>query len=242
MGSTSPYMGRSWSGSTAKLEDRGLTCMFVGYAEDHSSDCYRMWDPKTNSVHVTRDIIWLRRMFFNKTVFGNDDFIVTLPHPVTSINDGDFAAVDFDDDDASEKNSNIDEENGQNGSVSEAGESGTPHLENDNMVREVVTTTRSGRNVYAPQRLIAPTNFENGLQRLFELSMTNMGMNEVYDVEEMLLSGEMSTTREFGFVGMGIGGGFENTSDLHVLTYEEAMRTANHREWSDAVLEEHERM
>jgi hypothetical protein len=126
--------------------------------------------------------------------------------------------------------------------VSEAGESGTPHLENDNIVREVVTTTRSGRNVYAPQRLIAQTNFENGLQRLFELSMTKMGMNEVYDVEEMLLSGEMSTTREFGFVGMGIGGGFENTSELHVLTYEEAMRTANHREWSDVVLEEHERM
>jgi hypothetical protein len=149
--------------STAKLEDRGVTCMFVGYAEDHSSDCYRMWDPKTNSFHVTRDIIWLRRMFFNKSVFGKDDFIVTLPHPVTSVNDNDYAAVDFEDDDSIEKNRNNDEENGQNGSVSEAGESNTPQLETDNIVREVVTTTRSGRNVYAPQRLIAQTNFENGL-------------------------------------------------------------------------------
>jgi hypothetical protein len=32
---------------TAKLEDRGRTCMFVGYADDHSADCYRMWDPQT---------------------------------------------------------------------------------------------------------------------------------------------------------------------------------------------------
>jgi hypothetical protein len=79
--------------ATTKLEDRGVTCMFVGYAEDHSSDCYRMWDPKTNRVHVTRDIIWLRRMFFIKTVFGKDDIIVTLPHPVTNINDGDFRSV-----------------------------------------------------------------------------------------------------------------------------------------------------
>jgi hypothetical protein len=48
--------------------------------------------------------------------------------------------------------------------------------------------------------------------------MANMCMNEVYDVDEMLLSGEMSTKRECGFVGMGIGEGFENTSELHVLT------------------------
>lgn len=35
-----------------------------------------MWDPTTNRVHVTRDIIWLRRMFFGRpTELGEDEAI-----------------------------------------------------------------------------------------------------------------------------------------------------------------------
>jgi hypothetical protein len=43
-----------------KLADCGVQCMFVGYALNHEGDCYRMWDPLTQRVHVMRDIIWLR--------------------------------------------------------------------------------------------------------------------------------------------------------------------------------------
>lgn len=50
--------------TTSKLEDRGRQCMFVGYEPDHPGDCYRMWYPKTNKILVTRDVIWLHRMFF----------------------------------------------------------------------------------------------------------------------------------------------------------------------------------
>ena len=39
--------------------------MLVGYEQDHASDCYQMWYPETNKVIVTRDVIWLRRMFFS---------------------------------------------------------------------------------------------------------------------------------------------------------------------------------
>ena len=46
---------------TGKLEDRGVQCMFVGYAKDHAGDVYHMWDPDTNGIHETQDItIWLR--------------------------------------------------------------------------------------------------------------------------------------------------------------------------------------
>jgi hypothetical protein len=38
--------------------------MFVGYATDHAGDVYYMWNPKTNGFHVTRDIVWLKRMFY----------------------------------------------------------------------------------------------------------------------------------------------------------------------------------
>ena len=51
---------------TAKISDRGAACMFVGYATDHTGDCYRMWDPKTKRVHETRDVIWLKRMNYQQ--------------------------------------------------------------------------------------------------------------------------------------------------------------------------------
>jgi hypothetical protein len=47
---------------TPKLRDRGATCMMVGYALDHPGDTYWIWDPRTKNVHVTRDVIWFRRI------------------------------------------------------------------------------------------------------------------------------------------------------------------------------------
>jgi hypothetical protein len=51
--------------TTPKLHGRGVICMFVGYSPTHSGDTYRMLDWKTKRVHVTRDIIWLKHMFFD---------------------------------------------------------------------------------------------------------------------------------------------------------------------------------
>ena len=51
--------------STTKVEDRGVQCMFVGYALHHASDCYRMYNPKTKAILLSRDIIWLQQMFFD---------------------------------------------------------------------------------------------------------------------------------------------------------------------------------
>ena len=42
--------------ATSRVADRGVQCMFVGYALDHDGDCYRMWDPHTSRVHESRDI------------------------------------------------------------------------------------------------------------------------------------------------------------------------------------------
>jgi hypothetical protein len=51
--------------TTPKIADRGVQCMFIGYAKDHEGDCYGMWNPKTSGVHTTCDVIWLRRMFYS---------------------------------------------------------------------------------------------------------------------------------------------------------------------------------
>ncbi|KAL7563155.1 hypothetical protein ACA910_014434 [Epithemia clementina (nom. ined.)] len=46
----------------------------------------------------------------------------------------------------------------------------------------------------------------------------------------------------FCCVGAGLGGGIQNTQELHVLTYKEAMRTPDRDKWQQAVEEEYERM
>ena len=38
--------------------------MFVGYANNHAGDCYRMYNLVTSEVCETRDIIWCGRMYF----------------------------------------------------------------------------------------------------------------------------------------------------------------------------------
>jgi hypothetical protein len=40
-------------------------------------------------------------------------------------------------------------------------------------------------------------------------------------------------------IGAGIGGGFLNTSELHVMKFDEAMTKANKLHWDEAVLDEH---
>ena len=60
-----------------KVADRGVQCMFIGYALNHDGDCYKMWDPKTGGVHETRDVIWLKRFFFSEPI--NEDEFATIP-------------------------------------------------------------------------------------------------------------------------------------------------------------------
>ena len=52
--------------TTPKLNDRGTTCVFVGYSTDHARDCYDMWNPETGKVYQTHDVIWLRHMYYSK--------------------------------------------------------------------------------------------------------------------------------------------------------------------------------
>jgi hypothetical protein len=40
----------------AKLDDRSFKCFFVGYADNHARDAYRMYNPVTKRVIVTRDV------------------------------------------------------------------------------------------------------------------------------------------------------------------------------------------
>ena len=53
-----------------KLVDKGVHCILLGYLLDNASDCCRMWNSGTNGAYVTCDIIWLKIMFYQRTLLG----------------------------------------------------------------------------------------------------------------------------------------------------------------------------
>ena len=46
-----------------KLEERGRTVMFVGYADDPAGDVYRFIHIKKGQISLSRDVKWLNRVW-----------------------------------------------------------------------------------------------------------------------------------------------------------------------------------
>lgn len=82
------------------IANKGVQCMFVGYAKYHAGDVYIMYDPESNRGHITRDVIWLHRMFYEKVlnpeVHGGGVLTLVTKCPKESEAD---ASNDEDDDD-----------------------------------------------------------------------------------------------------------------------------------------------
>ena len=90
---------------------------------------------------------------------------------------------------------------------------------------ELITTTRSGREVFEQKRALYTEPDES-----------------VNTLCEICKSIKISTSPdEIIAIGAGIGGGFTNTQELHVMKYKEAMRTKDKNQWIKAVQEELDR-
>jgi len=179
--------------TTAKLADKGVQCMSIGYVTNHGGDVYRMWNPITNRVHNIRDVIWLKRMYFKPQDVANED------------------EVDVDEIIVEQKQSTGQVNGTENLTSEESLDSEERSIESEEESPMPITTTRSGRTVQPPPCLI----------------------------EEM---GGVQITNQVAGIGAGIGGGFENTNELRVMTYQEAMNTQDRDKWTKAVEEEHDRM
>jgi hypothetical protein len=61
---------------------------------------------------------------------------------------------------------------------------------------------------------------------------------------QMLCQGRnyMKSCHEIACVGAGIGGGFENTTELHTMKYDEAMNSEEAEQWKKSVEQEYQRM
>ena len=48
---------------SSATQDRGLKCIFLGYAEDHSGDVYRFYNMRTGKIILSRDVIWVNKTY-----------------------------------------------------------------------------------------------------------------------------------------------------------------------------------
>ena len=74
----------------SKLDDRGKTCMFVGYADDHSRDVYRFLNIHTKSIIISRDVRWLNIIWKNdrrKSIYARRQVELFLDEEEESIED-----------------------------------------------------------------------------------------------------------------------------------------------------------
>ena len=216
----------------SKLQDKGTTCMMAGYSGRHDAGTYRMYDAKTSRILISKDIRWLKRMYFKKA---------------SKVGKGDkYGSETAELSDAS-TTSNTDHED-------ETSEEEEKEAEPDNDEEAVAegenpwqTVTRSGRRSAPPTLYVAePASRSNTAgATMFSYAETNyynalMNMNDFDDSEVAALAGS-DTAEEVACVGAGVGGGFENTSELKVLKYNEAMKNPDKKKWEQAVQEEYER-
>ena len=74
----------------SKLDDRGKTCMFVGYADDHSRDVYRFLNIHTKRIITSRDVRWLNiiwKHYRRKSIYARKQVELFLDEEEKSIED-----------------------------------------------------------------------------------------------------------------------------------------------------------
>ena len=74
----------------SKLDDRGKTCMFVGYADDHSRDMYRFLNIHTKRIIISRDVRWLNiiwKHYRRKSIYARKQVELFLDEEEKSIED-----------------------------------------------------------------------------------------------------------------------------------------------------------
>ena len=56
----------------SKISDKGKKAFCVRYATDHAGDVYRMYDPNTKRIKISRDVRWMGK-------FNNEGYPIEIP-------------------------------------------------------------------------------------------------------------------------------------------------------------------
>jgi hypothetical protein len=217
--------------------------MFVGYSLDYTADCYEMWDPATSRVHQTRDVIWLNRMYYN--IIEQAENIVVEPdlepvivyHKQNPVINGPGEGENHEEAKNDDGNDDDDGDNGVHNLPDEFFDAETEQMVGSTPygIDVPTTSTRAGRISRPPPKLDETVTMAQAMNELaaeYKCEFTP-AEERFYDA--------MRELNEMALIGAGIGGGFVNTEELHVMNYNEAIKLEKDK-WDYAVEEEHDRM
>ena len=236
--------------TTPKILDRGVQCMFVGYALEHAGDCYRMWNPETNRVHESRDVIWLKQFYYAKPI-PEQELAVEL---ITFDYEDDLPSIENDEAGEGEEQELQEEEE-----VQEPEEDENELIEEDESAEEKEADDEKQKSCELQcLKTREPTEIFEGhtrsqtaakrIQQIeeneqeFGTTMTDYQI-ELTEAEEKYYNAMQIIGPEdakYACIGAGIGGGFLSTEELHVMKYDEAIASKDKEKWFDAVNDEHE--
>ena len=163
-----------------------------------------------------------------------------------NVNSNDNISIDANDESNDDSNEDDSSESSDNDENNNDEESKVDDNENDDGGWQTTPkkhTTRSGRTVKTPDRLIDQMGTAMG--KSFSNAESNyygvLADNDDFDDNEAATMAITEVCKEIAALGAGIGGRFENTQELHVMKFNEAMSKDGKPEWEKAVNEEHER-
>jgi hypothetical protein len=123
------------------------------------------------------------------------------------------------------------------GDVTEV-ETATEEAENEAAIEETENEPRRSERTSQPtQRLIEEAALHAAK---YEVALTQAEIKH-YEAMQQFPEGEFAPG-EMACVGAGLGGGFVNAKELHVMKYDQATNGPDKENWKQAVQEEHERM
>ena len=234
--------------TSPKLNDKGTHCMFVGYTYNHLGDWYKMYDPKTGRTCETCDVIWLKRMFYQR--LPNQRELMTEPITYDVIQD------QHHDQEQEQDQDNNQAVGAQNDDVMRivddpaSDEDGEGHNGTDDQTEQSNNdeqeSTQDDAEESPPQpNETATTSSGHAVQQPPWMDEYKMGMTaaEIKYYEAMKELGWCTTDPEqqkhkLGLVGAGLGEGIANTRELKVLSYDEAMEWPDKTKWDESVGEE----
>jgi hypothetical protein len=195
-----------------KVLNRGLTMMFVGYSEDHAKNVFRMYNPVASRIAQTLDAIWMCRMFHTRQ---DADLTQQLPIVTVPISNND-KSVDAEIQRLEIATFPLSEERGvQSDSPSEnidewvqaKKQYGCAVGQKDGAYNPNMGTTIKWSDMAAAE---VDDIIENPMANYYDV----LGINEN---EVRVLQMLNDSVSEYINVGAGVGGGFADSNELHVI-------------------------
>lgn len=204
-------------GKNGKTGDRGIDMMFVGYPSNRESDSVHMWNPKTNGIVTTRDVIWLKRMYFEKP--AQVEVIDVTGEAIIDddeSNDGGQTNVKDEGDDASDNNDEDQE--------SEAGEA------------DDVVASHSHRYPIRSNAGVPPERLIDIMESFVDIQGMKGTAAELGYLQKLI---ELEPDElEVMLVGAGIADSDLDTDELKPMNYKQAMASKDRLEWKKEVANE----